>query len=110
MMITITYRFVKNPQHAPRPDTIQGTVLAGIRKLKTGTIDQVLTEAKKAGLAKHTNQDQREQTRVHLARLRQAGAVEKLNGTPAKIAAHSAPKPKPAVAKAKPRRRKKGGK
>lgn len=71
----LAYAFLKVPSDAAGEETIQGCVLAGIRKIKRGSLDDVTEAATKAGLNKVSDQDLRNQTRIHLRRLANKGAV-----------------------------------
>lgn len=73
---SLQYAYVKTPKDGPADDSIQGTVLAGIRKIKSGNLDEAVEAALKAGLGEATNQEPRNQVRVHLRRLHNMGAVK----------------------------------
>lgn len=69
------YEFVKMPKDAPNEDTTYGCILAGIRKAKRGSLDEVTESATRCGLTKATSQDPQVETRKHLRYLANAGAV-----------------------------------
>ena len=75
-LLNQTYTYLR-PQkdRTPEPTSIEGTVLAGLRKVKRGSLDAVHAAALKLGLKKATDQDTREQTRVWLRRLEKVGVV-----------------------------------
>jgi hypothetical protein len=71
-----TYEFLRlQKDRTPNDDSIEGTVQAGLRKVKRGSLDDVHKAALKLGLKKATDQDTREQTRVWLRRLEKVGVV-----------------------------------
>lgn len=72
---TLQYTFVKMPKNPAADESIQGTVLAGIRKIKSGNLDEAVEAALRAGLGNATGQEPRNQVRVHLRRLHNLGAV-----------------------------------
>jgi hypothetical protein len=69
------YEFVKPPKDTPDEQTILGTVLAGIRKIKRGSLDDATAATVKAGFGKISDQDPREKTRIMLRRLANDGVV-----------------------------------
>lgn len=71
-----SYEFVKDAKVEPVKDTIIGTVYAGIKKVKRGTIEDVTDAALKAGLGDATGQNPRVQTQVMLRRLIAMGVVK----------------------------------
>jgi hypothetical protein len=71
---TYTFKRVEK-NRTPNADSIEGCVLAGLRKVKRGTLDQIHQAALTLGLKKVTGQDTREQTRVWLRRLEKVGVV-----------------------------------
>ena len=75
-LLNQTYTYLR-PQkdRTPEPTSIEGCVLAGLRKVKRGSLDEVHAAALKLGLKKVTDQDTREQTRVWLRRLEKLGVV-----------------------------------
>lgn len=97
-LLNQTYTYLR-PQkdRTPEPTSIEGTVLAGLRKVKRGSLDEVHTAALKLGLRKATDQDTREQTRVWLRRLEKFGVVKISRNDAAKKSA--APKAKKATKK-----------
>lgn len=71
---SLHYEFVKVPKDAPTEDTNIGCVLAAIRKVKRGSLDDVTESAERCGL--ETDQDAKQQTRVFLRQLFNLGAVK----------------------------------
>lgn len=69
----LAYEFVKMPKDAPSEDTNIGCVLAGIRKIKDGSLDEVTAAALKCGF--ETDQDAATQARIFLRQLHNRGAV-----------------------------------
>jgi len=69
------YEFVKPPKDTPDEQTILGTVLSGIRKIKRGSLDDATKATLAAGFSKVSDQDPREKTRIMLRRLANDGVV-----------------------------------
>jgi len=71
-----TYSFKRvQKSRTPQDGSIEGCVLAGLRKVKRGSLDEIHHAALTLGLKKATDQDTREQTRVWLRRLEKVGVV-----------------------------------
>jgi hypothetical protein len=72
-----TFSFLKTPKIEPPRETIYGSVYFALRKLKSGTVDELTEEAMRQGLNKVTKQDPRIQTQVMLRRLVHLGTAKK---------------------------------
>lgn len=71
----LQYRFVKSPKEVPAEDTIMGAVFTGIKRIKSGNLDDATAATVKAGFSKISDQDPREKTRIMLRRLANDGFV-----------------------------------
>jgi len=71
----LQYDFVKMTKDAPEEETAYGVVLVGIRKIKSGNLDDATEAALKAGLAKVSSQDPRAIARKGLRMLANIGIV-----------------------------------
>jgi hypothetical protein len=72
---SLEYQFLKNPSDLPSEETILGCVLAGIKKIKKGNLDDATEATLKAGFSDYSDQDAREKTRVMLRRMANEGVV-----------------------------------
>jgi hypothetical protein len=95
------YKFKKLPKIEPTRESIYGCVLAALRKLKRGTVEQVAEEAGRQGLHKVTGQNPYVQTQIKLRLLVSLGSAEVTRMTPEELAkpagAKRGPKPGPRI-------------
>jgi hypothetical protein len=80
---TLRYEFIRVPKDTPDESTILGCVLAGIRTIRRGTLDDATAATVKAGFKQVSDQDPREKTRIMLRRLANDGAVKITRGSDA---------------------------
>lgn len=71
------FSFVKLPRIEPPKDGVYGCVLAALRKIKKGTVEEVTEQAMKEGLHKATKQNPKIQTQIKLRRLVRLGSAKK---------------------------------
>ncbi len=105
-----TWEFVKElPDiETPRKDSVFGCVYYALRGIKKGSVTEVVDEAERLGLKKHTQQSTRKQVQVKLRRMRRKGVarVTKQKDAPRapkgpRHTARPAPAPRPAKGKAR---------
>lgn len=73
---SLRYAFLKAPKEMPETDTILGCVLSGIKKIKTGSLDEATDATRKCGFDKISDQDARQKTRIMLRRLANEGFIK----------------------------------
>jgi hypothetical protein len=93
--------FVKVMRIEPPKESVFGCVYQALRKMKTGTVQELTEEAMRQGLNKYTKQNPRIQTQIKLRRLVREGSAKKEKIAKSKKVEKEKAETKPVAAPAK---------